>query len=88
VLAVARPVLAVSDPSGELAPLVEREGCGFSVRPGDPASLAAAIIRLKGDAELRTRMGQKGRELVAGRLSRGASHTAWASLLGSLATPA
>ena len=37
---------------------------GLLVPPRDPAALAAAIVRLLGDPDLRRAMGERGREVV------------------------
>jgi glycosyltransferase involved in cell wall biosynthesis len=42
-LATARPVLALTDPEGEAGQLLKRTGGGAVVKPGDPASFAAAV---------------------------------------------
>lgn len=84
IMAVGRPVLAVCDGAGELAPLVEREGCGVAVQPGDAEGLARAIQALKADRLRCAALGNAGRRLVTGPASRQASHTAWRRLLGSL----
>jgi glycosyltransferase involved in cell wall biosynthesis len=44
--------------------LVVHGESGLLVPPGDPGSLAAAILRLLGDAELRRRLGRSGRARV------------------------
>lgn len=49
-----RPVVASR--LGALADIVEHEGTGLLVPPGDPSALAAAIARLKDDAALRERL--------------------------------
>jgi glycosyltransferase involved in cell wall biosynthesis len=61
-MALARPVVA-SDCGGNRELVIDSE-VGLVVPPGDPESLAAAVGRLLGDPELRTRLGQAARKRV------------------------
>ena len=58
-MAFGRPVVAT--PVGGLADAVVDEETGLMVPPGDVGALRAALERLLGDAELRTRLGEAGR---------------------------
>ena len=59
-MAAGRPVVA-SDIPGYRSVL--KDGCeGLLVEPGDPDALAAALIRLLRDPDLRARMGERGAE--------------------------
>jgi len=61
-LAAGRPVVAYGfDGADEVC--LENE-TGFLVRTGDVAAVADRVARLAGDAELRARLGRRGRELV------------------------
>ena len=46
--------------------LVDDGACGLLVTPGDARALASAIVRLLSDPALRNRLGEAGREKVAG----------------------
>jgi glycosyltransferase involved in cell wall biosynthesis len=59
-MAWARPVVASA--VGGLTDAVENGVTGLLVPPGDVSALRAAILRLLGDAELRTRLGAAARE--------------------------
>ena len=61
-LACARPVIFAG--RGEMAALLEREGCGLVVPPEDPAAVAAAITRLVDDPLGARAMGERGREFA------------------------
>jgi glycosyltransferase involved in cell wall biosynthesis len=62
-LAVGRPVVATAvDGTAEL---IDHESTGLLVRPGNPAELAEAIIRVLNDASLRERLGRHGRARAA-----------------------
>jgi glycosyltransferase involved in cell wall biosynthesis len=55
------PVVATA--IGGIAEAVEDGASGLLIPPDDPRALADAIARLAGDAGLRSRMGQRGREI-------------------------
>jgi glycosyltransferase involved in cell wall biosynthesis len=76
-MAAARPLVATR--VGGLAEVVDDETSGLLVPAGDPAGLAAALVRLTRDAVLRARLGAAG----AARVRRSYSVTAMAE--GTLA---
>lgn len=55
----------VASDVGEARSFVQHEGSGLLVRPGDPAALAAAAIRLIDDGELRGRLAAGARAAAA-----------------------
>ena len=59
------PVIATDAVGAVAGGLVRHERNGLVVPAGDPAALAKAILRLRDDAELRTRLGEAAREDVA-----------------------
>ncbi len=63
-----RPVILGLE--GESAQMMERVGGGIAVRPGDPAALVAAILRLRGEPDEARVMGQRGRKFVVNNHSR------------------
>lgn len=64
-LACGTPVVASNIPG--VRTVVEHDGDGLLVAPGDPRALAAAIDRIVGDDEQARRMGQRGRARVIER---------------------
>lgn len=66
-MAYGRPVVAAA--VGGLLDAVEDGVTGLLVPPGDAAALRAALERLLGDAELRRRLGEAGRERARRELS-------------------
>ena len=66
-MAAAKPLIATR--VGGLPQVVRDGENGLLVEERDPAALARAIETLAADGELRRRMGERGRELVAGPLS-------------------
>lgn len=62
-------VAVIASRVGGLPEAVAEDISGLLVTPGDPGELAAAIIRLLADDELRARIGQAGADYVGGRFS-------------------
>jgi glycosyltransferase involved in cell wall biosynthesis len=60
---------------GETAEIVNREGVGLTVEPGQPAELARAVEQLADDPALRATMGKRGRALAEREFS-------WTFLVG------
>jgi colanic acid biosynthesis glycosyl transferase WcaI len=68
-LACERPV--VGSLAGEGARVLERSGAGVVARPGDPASLAEAVLRMRAaPAAERAEMGRRGRAYVQEHYAR------------------
>jgi glycosyltransferase involved in cell wall biosynthesis len=74
-IAAGRPV--VTNPTGDVGPLMKAEGIGLAVDE-TPEAFADAILRLFSDPDLRARCGQAARRLAEERLS-------WRTLARSLA---
>ncbi|GAA0338043.1 glycosyltransferase [Actinoallomurus spadix] len=64
---MARGIPVVSTPNPIAARIVEEAGCGLVVPYEDPAATAAAVRRLRDDAELRREMGKRGHEAARAR---------------------
>jgi len=64
--AVGRPVVVAA--AGEPQRLAAESGAALAIPPGDPDALASALRRLRGDAELRQRLVERGREFGAANL--------------------
>jgi colanic acid biosynthesis glycosyl transferase WcaI len=60
-MAAARPVLFVGPTHCEPADTIRRAGCGYTLGPGDSASVVTALTTLAGDLNLARQMGEKGR---------------------------
>lgn len=62
ILAAGRPVLAIVQPGSEIARMVEEEGAGWVVPPGEAALLAQTIRRLADNRELLAAAGRRARQ--------------------------
>jgi len=84
-MAGGKPVVATDIP-GSGVPWVNRHGeTGLIVPPGNAAALADALAALLADPNLRARLGQGGRDAVAGRFSPGSVGKALADAYARLA---
>ncbi len=61
----------VSNQETSMAEIISEISCGLLVPYGDPASLTAAILRLRDDAALRREMGERGRRAYRERYNWG-----------------
>lgn len=70
IMACARPVLALTEATSDLADEVRASGGGVVVPPEDAEAIAAAIIMLRDNASRRGALGQAGRAHVQTRYAR------------------
>ena len=85
VLAAGRPVIVAADPDAETVALVREAGCGWTVPPGDPEALAAAIREAHARRGELDELGRRGREHVVGRYDRRLAVERYRELLRSVA---
>lgn len=85
IAAAGRGVIAVTDPDGEIARVVTREGCGLVVAPGDSAALAAAIVALAADPARVEAMGRAARAVLERDYQRADTFERWDALLRAIA---
>ncbi len=81
VAAAGRPIIAVTDPAGEIAELVGRSLCGAVVAPGDGRALARVIREFKHDRAKLAQMGRNARALLDQSFRRKAAFERWERLL-------
>jgi putative colanic acid biosynthesis glycosyltransferase WcaI len=62
VLAAGRPVLAVAAEESDVVRIVREARCGLAADPDDPASVAAALRKMRRDPRELANMGQRARE--------------------------
>ncbi|MDB5583850.1 MAG: hypothetical protein JWR80_9026 [Bradyrhizobium sp.] len=84
IAAAGRPVVAITDPDGEIARIVRREDCGLVVAPGDSAGLATAIEELARDPARVTAMGDAARAVLEREFGRTDAFARWDRLFGAL----
>jgi colanic acid biosynthesis glycosyl transferase WcaI len=70
IMASGRPFIATVDRNSEVGVLVESANCGLCVESENAQGLAKAILKLYGDDNLRSEMGQQGRQYVVEKYSR------------------
>ena len=84
VLAAGRPALMVGDPDGEIGRLLRRNDCGVTVRVGESAAMARAILGLRDAPDWREAMGRKARSAFDVHYSMEQAFAAWRNLLAQL----
>ena len=70
VLAAGRPVIVAADEESETVALVREAGCGWTIPPGDPGALAAAIRDAHARRGELDALGARGREHVVAHYDR------------------
>jgi glycosyltransferase involved in cell wall biosynthesis len=83
--ACSKPVVATA--VGGTPELVRDGENGFLIESGDEAGLAARILSLAADREMRDRMGRAGREMVSSQFTYPRQAEKYRALYGSLAKP-
>jgi glycosyltransferase involved in cell wall biosynthesis len=81
VLAIARPVLFVGAPDGELARIIRTHDIGLVIEPGDSAALAARIRELASDRGRAREIGLRGRALYEEKFAPRIALAAWERIL-------
>jgi glycosyltransferase involved in cell wall biosynthesis len=81
VLAVARPVLFVGAPDGDLARIIRTHDCGYVIDPGDGDALAACIRELASDRERARAIGARGRRLYEEQFAPRSALASWERIL-------
>jgi glycosyltransferase involved in cell wall biosynthesis len=79
-LAAGRAVVYVGPPGTEVERIAQAQGCGISVASGDPAALAAELVRLAGQRDRVARLGAQARAALEERYGRERLTGAWAGV--------
>lgn len=81
IMAVARPVLAIVNPFGEVADLIAKSKCGVSVPPERPDEVVQKILQFYSNRELGDAMGANGRAYAEQNFSLHRSIIAYEAVL-------
>jgi glycosyltransferase involved in cell wall biosynthesis len=84
IAAAGRPAIFIGDPNGEMARVIARAGCGGSVRQGDGAGLAEAILKLAGDPAICAEMAAAARRIFDAEYDKPIAVARWQSLLAKI----
>ena len=87
ILAAGRPTLFIGDKKGEIAHLLTRHKCGWTVATGAGATLAHNVLALSREPALTRRMGIEARRAFEAEFDKGAAVARWARLIADLSQP-
>ena len=79
--AAGRPTLYVGDSKGEIARLLSKHSCGFTIEPGDVRGLVQTIERLSSDPVLYRKMASNARATFEEHFEQSISVAAWCRVL-------
>jgi colanic acid biosynthesis glycosyl transferase WcaI len=83
-MAAGKAVIASVDARSETARIVESAGCGVCVKPESAVEFAEAVLLLKGNPEIATAMGRRGRNYIQEHLRKEVIGLQYSSLFNSL----
>ena len=84
IAAAGRPTLFIGAPDGEIARLVEKFQCGFTVIPGDGRGLADRILQLAQDPQLCANLGARARDAFEQHWDKSHAVEKWIEVLKAL----
>jgi colanic acid biosynthesis glycosyl transferase WcaI len=87
ILAAGRPALFIGDNKGEIARLLTRHKCGWTVAAGAGATLAHDVLALSREPALARRMGIEARRAFEAEFDKGAAVARWERLIAELSRP-
>jgi colanic acid biosynthesis glycosyl transferase WcaI len=83
-MASGRPAVFVGPEHCETADTIRENGCGLTIRLGEPAALVEALESLAADPEAAARMGERGRAAFLAEFERESCCARWSWVLGQL----
>jgi glycosyltransferase involved in cell wall biosynthesis len=86
ITAVGRPSIFIGDTDGEIAQLIARYECGFTVAMGDGRRLAQCIFALADNADLCRGIGERARRACESEFDRSIAIARWEELLAAVGT--
>jgi colanic acid biosynthesis glycosyl transferase WcaI len=84
VAAAGKPIIVIADKNGEIARLVQQQGCGMVIAPGDVDALVDALRLLSSTPEMISEMGKRARTMLDSRFTRQKALERWSELLDRL----
>lgn len=81
IMAAGKPVLALTDENSELARIIDEEGIGWHIVPGDPNLLAATIKKLYENRGVMKQMGARARDAALLKYSAAAAVKSYSDAL-------
>ena len=69
IMAAGKPVLALTEAGSELAQVIDEEGIGWHIEPGDPELLTSAILDIYERRSDLDQMGTKARDAAIAKYS-------------------
>jgi glycosyltransferase involved in cell wall biosynthesis len=85
ITAASRPTIFIGDQDGEVARLISKHSCGYTVSQGDESGLAAIIHALAANAAECQRMGENARRAFEAEFDKPIAIRRWNTLLLDLA---
>jgi colanic acid biosynthesis glycosyl transferase WcaI len=84
IAAAGRPTIFIGAEHGEIGRILEENGCGFSVTPGDGEALLERILALAGDGDLCASLGTRARVAFERQWDKERAIAKWEALLRSI----
>ena len=81
IAAAGRPTIFIGAEHGEIGRILEENGCGFTVRPGDGEALVERILELAGNRDLCASLGTRARVAFERRWNKEKAVAEWEALL-------
>ena len=87
IAAAGRPTIFIGAEHGEIGRILEENGCGFTVTPGDGEALTERILALAGDRDLCVSMGARARMAFERQWDKEKAMAEWEALLQAVGHP-
>ena len=87
IAAAGRPTIFIGNEHGEIGRILEENGCGFTVTPGDGEALVERILELAGDRHLCEAFGARARMAFERQWDKEQAVAEWEALLQSVGHP-
>jgi glycosyltransferase involved in cell wall biosynthesis len=81
IAAASRPTIFIGAEDGEIGRIIEENGCGFTVKPGDGEALTERILALAGDRDLCASLGARARTAFERQWDKEKALAKWEALL-------